>query len=251
MRHSDSLAKLSAAVVKANAAVSNALKDSQNPHYGSTFASLNSVLDAIKPVYATHGLTFVQLPGFEDGHATLDTMLVHESGEWLAHTSGAPLQKPDPQGVGSAITYLRRYSLASLAGIGQEDDDGNAASSTRSVSKPAPKATTTDDDMIACPECQGPMWDNREDAKASINGGKRPDLKCKDKEGCDHAIWLKSWRDDLKSKLADAHHAEVIDAEQRTKGEELADSLSPQKLLALDERIDTLVSKAVLGGAPA
>lgn len=249
MRHSDSLAKLSAAVVKANAAVSNALKDSQNPHYGSTFASLNSVLDAIKPIYATHGLTFVQLPGFEDGHATLDTMLVHESGEWLAHTSGAPLQKQDPQGVGSAITYLRRYSLASLAGIGQEDDDGNAASSTRSVSKPAPKATTTDDDMIACPECGSEMWDNRDDAKSGVNGGKRPDLKCKD-DG-DHAIWLKSWRDELKSKLADAHNAQVIDVEQRDRGEEAADSLSPKRMLALDEWVDTQVSKAVLGGAPA
>lgn len=127
MLRSESITKLAPALVKANAEVATALKDSKNPHYGSTFASLNSVLDALKPVYAAHGLTVVQIPGMDGGNATLDTMIVHESGEWLSGVSVAPLPKKDPQGVGSAVTYLRRYALAALAGIRQDDDDGNEA----------------------------------------------------------------------------------------------------------------------------
>lgn len=127
MEHSESIAKLAAALVKAQAELQHAIKDSKNPHFKSTFASLNSVLDTIKPVYAAHGLAVTQWPGFKEGHATVTTMLVHESGEWMRHEAGSPLQKNDPQGVGSALTYLRRYGLAAVAGIGQEDDDGNAA----------------------------------------------------------------------------------------------------------------------------
>lgn len=126
MRHSESIAKLAAALVKANAEVQHATKDRTNPHFKNDYATLESVLNAVKPVYATHGLAIVQLPGFEDGRATLDTVVVHESGEWLAGLAGSPIQKQDPQGVGSALTYLRRYAVAAVAGIAQVDDDGNA-----------------------------------------------------------------------------------------------------------------------------
>lgn len=128
VRQSESVAKLAPALVKAQAEVQHATKDSKNPHFRSDYASLQSVLDTIKPVFAAHGLCVVQIPGFEAGHATLDTVIVHESGEWMAGLSGAPIQKQDPQGVGSALTYLRRYSLTALAGIAQADDDGHAAS---------------------------------------------------------------------------------------------------------------------------
>lgn len=216
MNHSQSITKLAPALVKANAEVSNALKDSHNPHFGNNFASLHSVLDAVKPVYAKHGLTLVQVPGLdEQGRATLDTMVLHESGEWISGTSGSPLQKADPQGMGSAITYLRRYSLAALAGITQEDDDGNAASHPASVDRTpvkahpdervpvrqpakaqAPRAPQADGEMIDCPNCGGAMWDNRVNKK----NPKGPDLKCKDKE-CDHAIWLDSWTKDMNRDL--------------------------------------------------
>lgn len=134
MRQSDSIAKLAPALVKAMAEVENATKNKTNPHFKNKYADLGAVLEAVKPVFASHGLAVVQFPGFADGVATLDSVIVHESGEWLAGTAGAPLQKADAQGVGSALTYLRRYSLAALAGIAQEDDDGQAASA------PAPKA---------------------------------------------------------------------------------------------------------------
>ena len=128
MRQSESIAALAPALVAAQAEVENATKNASNPHFKSRYADLAEIIDTVKPVFTKHGLAVLQLPGLEDGHATVETMLVHKSGEWIAGVSGAPLQKADPQGVGSAITYLRRYSLAALAGIAQEDDDGNAAS---------------------------------------------------------------------------------------------------------------------------
>lgn len=187
--------------------------------------------------------------------------LYHLPEGWASvHKGGANYGKLPEKYGGDSFRWdppgLPEWALPS--GTGKPDGEVQANRQTGEIEdeepspKPQPKATPkSDDDMIACPECSGPMWNNRGDTKASINGGKRPDLKCKDKEGCDHAIWLKSWRDDLKSKLADAHNAQVIDVGQRDRGEEAADSLSPKRMLALDEWVDTQVSKAVLGGAPA
>jgi hypothetical protein len=75
------------------------------------------------------GIFFIQSPSpSDDGKLHLTTRLIHESGEWIEDTAVTPLQKSDPQGVGSAITYMRRYSLAAITGLYQDDDDGNAAS---------------------------------------------------------------------------------------------------------------------------
>lgn len=128
MNHSDSLAKIAPALLEAQKEIRNALKDSNNPHFGNTFASLTSVISAVKPSLNAQGITIIQIPGYADGTATMETMLLHESGEFIGGVSGSPVTKKDPQGVGSAITYLRRYSLAAVGCIGQEDDDGNEAS---------------------------------------------------------------------------------------------------------------------------
>ena len=109
-------------------------KDSVNPHFKSKYADLAEVLNTVRPVFASCGLSFVQMPSFLDGVVSVETMLVHESGEWISETASSPITKQDAQGVGSAITYLRRYSLAAFAGIAQEDDDANA-----SVGKAQPK----------------------------------------------------------------------------------------------------------------
>ena len=216
IRTSESIQKISAALAKALPEVQNATKDATNPHFRSDYASLQAVLATTKPVLAEHGLVVIQGPGWDGEHCTLTTRILHESGEWIETVAGTPVSKADPQGVGSAITYLRRYSLAAMAGIGQEDDDGNAASEKRDASgtphrKAAPKVAGTE---IACPACSGPMWDNRDDEKSAVNGGKRPDLKCKDKE-CDTAIWLGSVRDDLKRDLEAATQADILTDDQR------------------------------------
>jgi hypothetical protein len=186
----------------------------------------------------------VQGPGWRDGVVTVTTRFLHSSGEWIETEAGAPVahrfekvdgtvtdKGPDAQTAGSAISYLRRYSLAAMAGITQEDDDGNAASGTasrgssRSQANPTPPAG----DMIPCPACGSDMWDNRADEKSAINGGKRPDIKCKDK-ACDHAIWLESWRDDLLRDIAGLHEATAIDAAERERAEKAVASLSPEKM---------------------
>jgi len=226
MRQSDSIAKLAGALVQAHAAVANALKDSTNPHFNSRFASLNAVLEAVKPVYAAHGLAIVQMPGLQDGHATVETLVLHESGEWISGLAGAPLPKADPQGVGSAITYLRRYALAAMAGIGQEDDDGNAASE-RPTTQKAPE--------LVCAKCGSGMWDNR----TGKTNPKAPDLKCKSRD-CGHALWMGQWESALSAALNDAHTAGLIDAEARHKAEEAIVGLDPSKMQRVERWLATL-----------
>lgn len=128
MNHSETLTKIAPALLKAQAEVGNAHNDSTNPHFKSKYASLASYIDAVVPVFNSHGLTITQAPAFEGEYACVDTLVLHTSGEWMQSRAMSPISKRDPQGVGSAITYLRRYSLAALACIAQEDDDGNAAS---------------------------------------------------------------------------------------------------------------------------
>ena len=128
MNHSEGIAKLAAALVKVQADIEHAHKNATNPHFRNTYANLTEVIDTARPVLTKHGISVVQFPGYVDGVTTLETVLTHESGEWMSGTAGARVQKDDPQGVGSALTYLRRYSLAAVCGIGQEDDDGEAGS---------------------------------------------------------------------------------------------------------------------------
>lgn len=134
MNKSDSIKALAAAMAKAQGELENANKNAANPHFRSRYADLAEVLNTVRPVLAKHGLSIVQMPSFEAGIASVETLLMHESGEWMSSVSSAPMQKQDAQSVGAATTYLRRYSLAAFAGVAQEDDDGNTAS------QPAPKS---------------------------------------------------------------------------------------------------------------
>ena len=121
------------ALVEAMADISNPKKNAKNPHFRSTYADLTAVLGVVRPSLSEHGLAVLQtMHPTEDG-SVLRTTLIHESGEELdLGTYPIRPQKPDPQGVGSAITYARRYSLMAAFGLGAEDDDGNAASAPAS-----------------------------------------------------------------------------------------------------------------------
>lgn len=139
MNKSDSIASLAAALAKAQGEMENASKNSQNPHFKSKYADLAEILNTVRPVLSKHGLAVTQFPAFESGTAHVETILTHASGEWMSGTCSAPVQKSDPQGVGSALTYLRRYSLAAVCGLAQEDDDANAAIKGPKQSAQAPK----------------------------------------------------------------------------------------------------------------
>jgi len=152
---SEEVGKVSAALVKAQADVETAVKASTNPHYGSSYADLTSVLGVIKPALAAHGLAMVQYPGYEDGLVTMTTVLIHESGEWLrGPVASIPIQKIDPHGAASGVTYLRRYCASSLMALIADDDDGNAAvgpAPTRVARKPAAKKPAAKKKVVATP----------------------------------------------------------------------------------------------------
>lgn len=141
MKTSESIKQLSAALLKAQRSITFAAKDAKNPHFKSTYADLPAVIDAIKPALNDAGLVFLQtFSPSEAGFIAVTTRLMHETGEWIEDTATVPLSKSDPQGYGSAATYARRYSLAAITGLYQDDDDGNAASNTKTNSKVTPTA---------------------------------------------------------------------------------------------------------------
>jgi hypothetical protein len=132
MKTSDSISNIATALLKAQQEITFAAKDSKNPAFKSTYANLESVIEAVKGPLNTHGIAFVQsfspsAPGF----LALSTRLLHTSGEWIEDEMTVPLQKNDAQGYGSAATYSRRYALAAITGLYQADDDGQEAAKPR------------------------------------------------------------------------------------------------------------------------
>lgn len=107
-------------------------KEDTNPFFKSKYASLSTILTAIKEPLQKAGLSFTQFP---DGEFGLTTILIHgESGEWMESTFSMKPAKQDPQGHGSALTYARRYALSAALGLNiDDDDDGNAASNPTEV----------------------------------------------------------------------------------------------------------------------
>lgn len=132
MQKSENIDELAKALIKVQATIKPAIKESDNPFFKSKYADLTAVWDACAEALATNNLTVIQFgeTSAERGEVSLTTMLMHESGQWIAGTMTAPLTKADAQAVGSCVTYLRRYGLAAMVGIRTEDDDGAAASGT-------------------------------------------------------------------------------------------------------------------------
>ena len=129
MKTSESISNIAPALLKAQKAITFAVKDSTNPHFKNKYADLSSVIEAIKAPLNDAGILFIQTPSpSESGTLSLTTRLIHESGEWIEDTATIPLPRHDPQGFGSAMTYCRRYALAAAVGVYQDDDDGNAGS---------------------------------------------------------------------------------------------------------------------------
>ena len=127
MNKSDSLDKLAPALCRAQGKIKHAVKDSANPFYKSRYADLTSVWDAVRDAFQAEGLSVSQIPSNLDGSACLETILMHSSGQWLSGSVPLNPAKNDPQGVGSAISYFRRYALQAIAGVCADDDDGEAA----------------------------------------------------------------------------------------------------------------------------
>lgn len=135
MQKSESIKHIAAALNKAQAEMSGAKKGANNPFFKSKYADMNSVVDAVRIPFCNNGLSYSQFPIMQDNKVGVETILMHESGEWMSDILVLPMVKQDPQAAGSAITYAKRYALQSIAGIPSEDDDGNAASNQKAPAK--------------------------------------------------------------------------------------------------------------------
>jgi hypothetical protein len=129
MCKSESIKELATALSKAQGLFDHAKKDVKNDFFKSRYADLASVIDAAKKPLADNGLSVAQvLDTDESGNLFLETILMHSSGEFISGRYPIKSMKPDPQSVGSACTYARRYAFSAITGIAADDDDGNSAS---------------------------------------------------------------------------------------------------------------------------
>ena len=133
-------APLAKAFVAAQKATESIKKAASNPAFRSTYADLAHVVEGVIPALNANGVGVMQFPGFDGQMVSLTTTLLHESGASVTATLHLRPSKTDPKGVGSAITYGRRYALLAMTGAAPEDDDGNAASGpVRDEPRPEPK----------------------------------------------------------------------------------------------------------------
>jgi len=123
MEKSESIKELATALCKFQGEVGKIKKGETNPFFKSKYASLSDILDVIREPLVLNNLSFVQMP---EGEHLMTTVLMHSSGEWIESTYSMTPSKNDPQGLGSVITYQRRYALGAVLGLNiDEDDDGN------------------------------------------------------------------------------------------------------------------------------
>jgi len=138
VNHSPTVGALALALSKAQGQVKGAVKDATNPFYKNRYSDLSSVKDACQEALTAFGIAVIQSPSAEGAKVSLTTLLLHESGEWVSGTITATGKDESAQSVGSVITYLRRYALASMVGVAPEDDDGESAQ-PRGQFKPSPQ----------------------------------------------------------------------------------------------------------------
>jgi hypothetical protein len=132
--------KLAAALAKAQAAMAPAPKDGDNPHFKTHYSTLSSCWEACRKPLTDNGLAVIQRPRTEGNVVTVQTLLIHSSGAMIwEELSVVNLNTRNPsQGVGSCLTYLRRYGLCAFVGISPEDDDGEGAGTSGKDETPPP-----------------------------------------------------------------------------------------------------------------
>lgn len=188
---SESIKELATALAKAQGEFANAKKDQDNPFFKSKYADMAGVYDASRAALAKHGLAVTQMPDVaDDGKVTLITQVIHSSGEWIRSWYPVTPVKSDPQSLGAAMTYARRYAYSSVTGVAVEDDDGNAASGHGEAKPEAEKAASdifkTDEDRrmfvatflsaIESAHTKADLKDRKEIDKAKLDAIK--DSKC-------------------------------------------------------------------------
>lgn len=139
MRMSDEISQLATALAIAQGQIEDAVKDTKNDFYKSKYADLSSVRAAVRQPFADNGLSVAQFPRTVAGGIEVETVLLHNSGEFMSEVLFMPV-KHEPHPIGSGISYARRYALMSIANLAADDDDGNAAQVAKPAAEPDPKA---------------------------------------------------------------------------------------------------------------
>lgn len=200
MKRSESTKEIATALCAAQSVMRNALKENTNPAFRSKYADLAAYIEASREALAKNGLALSQGVAADGAQVTVTTLLIHKSGEWLENDLTLQAMKQDPQGIGSAISYGRRYSLAAILNMASEDDDGNASSmhddgNTAQINQrdrkeaakaPAPKAPAQSTAMAAADKAMQPSSQMAKttgtNTSASVAGKTNPERY---EEACD------------------------------------------------------------------
>lgn len=127
MTKSESIKEIAPAFLAAQTEMQAAPKDARNPHFDSRYSDFASVVSAVKPFLNGHDIAYLQPVRLSEAGVEIETILLHKSGEFFSETLSIPVDRRNAQGVGSAISYGKRYGLQSICGLPSDDDDGNAA----------------------------------------------------------------------------------------------------------------------------
>jgi hypothetical protein len=146
MNHSNELGNLATALAIVQGALKPAVKDEKNAFFKNVYAGLGSVWDSCRQLLSENGLSVTQLNLPAENGVIVETVLLHKSGEWISGQIFLPLTKQDPQAVGSATTYGRRYGLSAIIGIvADADDDAESAQGRRPASSVPARAVPMSD----------------------------------------------------------------------------------------------------------
>jgi len=230
---------LMGALLKAKTQMGKLLKDSKNPHFKSSYASLTAVIEVITAPLLEAGIVLVEspVPDAPDGTVGIDVTLFHPaSGESITYRSAAmPIVQRTPQGIGSAITYARRYHLMTVFGLAPEDDDGNDASNSKPTqARQSPPQRT--------PETVTPVTHESTTNGNGTNGHKADaisNLQMKRLNGLGSDFYGKDW-DDNRHRLAKAISKGRTESSKELSSEE-ADKLISGLQAKISERDAALV----------
>jgi hypothetical protein len=142
---SEHINELASALSKCQGEITPAIKDSKNPFFKSKYADLNAVLEACVPHFNDNGITVLQPTIVSEGKNYVETILMHESGEFISSLTEIKVSKQnDAQAEGSGISYARRYGLQSFANLAAVDDDGEKSIGRESKAVEAPKSSVVE-----------------------------------------------------------------------------------------------------------
>lgn len=143
MKTSETLSEITKALVAVALEIKNPDKNATNPHFKSKYADLPEIIECSRTLLAKYGIVCIQSATAEGSAVTVHSRMMHVSGEWVEDSLTMVAKDSGPQGIGSCITYGRRYLLASQVNVAAEPDDDGEMAEARSHHKPAPPPKQT------------------------------------------------------------------------------------------------------------